>query len=117
MVDEMIAPTCTESGKTEGRHCSVCNEVIVAQNEIEAIGHDWADATTETPKTCKTCGATEGTAVPETTTTESENVPADTDASKKKGCSSTVSLSVGLLAVILLSAIAVGKRVRKGEDE
>lgn len=117
VVDEMIAPTCTESGKTEGRHCSVCNEVIVAQNEIEAIGHDWADATTETPKTCKTCGATEGTAVPETTTTESENVPADTDASKKKGCSSTASLSVGLLAVILLSAVVVGKRVRKGEDE
>lgn len=120
VADEAVAPTCTESGKTEGKHCSVCHEVIVAQNEIEARGHDWVDATAEAPKTCKTCGATEGTAVPEITTTEpadATDAESNTDSADNKGCSSTVSLSVGLLAVILLSAVAVGKRVRKGEDE
>ncbi|MBQ5809743.1 MAG: hypothetical protein IIW21_08310, partial [Clostridia bacterium] len=39
VVDEAIAPTCTDAGKTEGKHCSVCNTVIVAQAEVAAIGH------------------------------------------------------------------------------
>ena len=36
------AATCTETGLTEGKHCSVCNTVLVAQTEIPALGHDWA---------------------------------------------------------------------------
>ena len=60
VVDAAVAATCTAAGKTEGKHCSVCNEVLVAQTEVKATGHDFADATTEAPKTCKTCGATEG---------------------------------------------------------
>lgn len=31
--------TCTESGLTEGKKCSVCGEVLVAQEVIEALGH------------------------------------------------------------------------------
>lgn len=60
VIDNAVAPTCTETGLTEGKHCSVCNEVLVAQEEIPAVGHDWQDATTNAPKTCKNCGATEG---------------------------------------------------------
>ena len=38
--DEAKAPTCTEIGLTAGKHCSVCNEVIVAQEEsVKAKGH------------------------------------------------------------------------------
>ena len=39
VVDEAKAATCTETGLTEGKHCSVCNEVLVAQEAVPALGH------------------------------------------------------------------------------
>ena len=57
---EAVAPTCTESGLTEGKKCTVCGTVTVAQTTVPATDHDWEEATTEAPKTCKTCGATTG---------------------------------------------------------
>ena len=41
VVDPAVGATCTEPGKTEGKHCSVCNEVLVAQKVVSAKGHDW----------------------------------------------------------------------------
>ena len=53
-----VEPTCTETGLTEGKKCSVCGEILVAQEEIPALGHDWhgtgcsrCDATRENPFT------------------------------------------------------------------
>ena len=40
IIDEAVAPTCTETGLTEGKHCSACGEVFVAQKTIPAKGHD-----------------------------------------------------------------------------
>ena len=60
VVDAAVKATCTTDGKTEGSHCAVCNAVIVVQTKIAATGHDWKAATYTTPKTCKTCGSTEG---------------------------------------------------------
>ena len=37
VVDKAVAATCTTAGKTEGSHCSVCNEVITAQTVVPAI--------------------------------------------------------------------------------
>ncbi len=39
VIDAGKAPTCTEPGLTEGSHCSLCGEVIVAQTVIEATAH------------------------------------------------------------------------------
>ncbi|MBQ9978504.1 MAG: discoidin domain-containing protein [Clostridia bacterium] len=33
------APTCTSSGSTDGKKCSVCGEVLVAQTTIDPLGH------------------------------------------------------------------------------
>jgi hypothetical protein len=39
VIDAAVAATCTAAGKTEGKHCSACNEVLTAQEEIPAKGH------------------------------------------------------------------------------
>jgi len=59
--------TCTEAGVQE-RKCSECGETETST--INALGHDWNEATCSTPKTCKTCSATEGTANAHTYTVE-----------------------------------------------
>ena len=41
VTDNAVAATCTQKGKTEGKHCSRCNAVIVAQTEIGALGHEY----------------------------------------------------------------------------
>ena len=62
-IDARIEPTCEQAGKTEGKHCNICNKVFVAQENIPALGHDYEETiikpteTTEgyTLHTCKRC--------------------------------------------------------------
>ncbi len=59
VVDPAVAPTCTENGKTEGKHCSMCNTVLVAQETVQAKGHtEVIDAAVAA--TCTETGLTEG---------------------------------------------------------
>ncbi len=42
VTDPALAPTCTATGLTEGKHCSVCEEILLAQTVVDALGHDYA---------------------------------------------------------------------------
>ncbi len=57
--DAAVEPTCTEPGKTAGKHCSVCNEVLVAQQEVPAKGHTEVEDAAVEP-TCTESGKTAG---------------------------------------------------------
>jgi len=69
VIDAAVAATCTEPGKTEGKHCSVCNAEIKKGEVIPALGHSWGEWTVTTPasctatgeetRTCDRCAATE----------------------------------------------------------
>lgn len=39
VVDQAVDSTCTNTGKTEGKHCQRCGEVLVAQTTVDALGH------------------------------------------------------------------------------
>jgi len=55
VVDEMVAPTCTTTGLTDGTHCSKCGKILQAQNEIPALGHTGGTATCIEQATCERC--------------------------------------------------------------
>ena len=57
----VIKPTCTEQGYTQ----HYCNNTIrhnYRDNYTDALGHTWAEATCDKPRTCSVCGYTEGSA-------------------------------------------------------
>lgn len=65
VVDKMIDSTCSETGLTEGSHCGVCNEVLVAQEIIakkphtesilEAVDPDCVNTGLTAGKQCSVC--------------------------------------------------------------
>ncbi len=59
VIDRAVAPTCTATGLTEGKHCSVCNEVLVAQTVVDALGHTEVIDAAVAP-TCTATGLMEG---------------------------------------------------------
>ena len=54
VIDEAVAPTCTKTGLTEGKHCSVCTEIFIEQNIVGALGLGHA-YDSEIDAICNTC--------------------------------------------------------------
>lgn len=74
VIDEGIEATCTKSGRSGGKHCSVCNKILEEQQVIPALGHDTishdgkaatcTEAGYEAYEACSRCDYTTYTAIP-----------------------------------------------------
>ena len=79
VIDEAVAPTCTATGLTEGKHCSVCGTVLVKQEVVSMIAHNYVGEVTKKPTctqegemtyTCTGCGGSYTEVIPLTAHTE-----------------------------------------------
>ena len=74
VTDAAVEATCTEAGKTEGKHCSACDKVLVAQEEIPALGHKDENANGKCDR-CETELSSGEASTPETLNEGEENSP------------------------------------------
>ena len=63
VIDSAVPATCTETGLTEGKHCSVCNTVLVKQDVVDALGHSFTDWTVTVQPTYTTEGTQQRTCI------------------------------------------------------
>lgn len=52
VIDAAVAPTCTQTGLTEGKHCSVCKTVLTPQTTLEKLPHSWGEGVETQAPTC-----------------------------------------------------------------
>ena len=95
VVDAAVPATCTATGLTAGKHCAVCNTVLVAQTTVPANGHTEVVDAAVAP-TCTATGLTAGKhcAVCNTVIVEQTTIPANghtevVDAAVEPTCTKT----------------------------
>lgn len=87
VVDEAVAETCTEAGKTQGSHCEVCGVVLTEQKEIPAKGHSWKNSVCEN---CGTACTHEGTTITYSSSSATCTKPGWTSGSYCTACKTTL---------------------------
>ncbi len=120
-----VEPKCEKEGSTEGKKCSVCGEILVAAQPIEALEHvpgEWTvfeaaamGRSGEERQKCTLCNETlekrEIPALDAAGNSGSANETTSTDAEEKKGCGSVVGGSaVALVAILGFGVTAVSKK-------
>ena len=84
-----VKATCEYPGLSNYKYCLVCGNITSGtKTETPATGHTWTPATCQAPKTCSSCGLTEGSAVTHkyTTYTLSSNAMCGTNAQETASC-------------------------------
>ncbi len=74
VIDQAVAATCTKTGLTQGKHCSVCGTVLTAQRTVPLTPHKWNNGTITKEATlkeagqktysCQLCGTTRTETIP-----------------------------------------------------
>lgn len=59
VIDAAVPATCTQTGRTEGKHCALCEKVLQKQEVIPATGHTEEVIAAVAPS-CSVDGASEG---------------------------------------------------------
>ena len=96
VTDAAKAPTCTETGLTEGAHCSRCDTATTAQQTVAATGHKYDN---DSDASCNVCGAER--VVNSNANTNENNASNNGEAPEKQG------LSGGAIAGIVIGAVVV----------
>jgi hypothetical protein len=55
-----VAPTCINTGLTEGKYCSRCDDMTVTQTVVPVLGHDIITTGEAVAPTCTETGLTKG---------------------------------------------------------
>ncbi len=121
VTDAAVAPTCTETGLTEGSHCEKCGEVLVAQETIPALGHTWGEwevitaptcsAAGEQKHTCSVCGETESETIPALSHTyDADGVCTICGHNPKSGDTISVVIAAAVISVLSIVALPVLKK-------
>lgn len=73
VIDPAVPPTCHISGLTEGQHCSTCGQILVLQNVVPCLGHQYVN------NICTVCGVDDHTAYLEFKLTDDDTYMAIVD--------------------------------------
>ena len=76
VIDKGEPATCIKPGITDGKHCSVCNTVLVKQEIIPATGHTPSDWIIDSQATYETAGSKHKECTVCHVTLETESIPA-----------------------------------------
>lgn len=76
VIDKAVSPTCTETGLTEGKHCSSCNTTLVSQKVVDETGHTNGAWITDTEATCTEKGSKHQVCLVCSTTIKTEEISA-----------------------------------------
>ncbi len=52
-----VEPTCQSEGSTEGKKCSICNEVLIAPQSIDKLEHNYGDWIVDEEANCTNAGS------------------------------------------------------------
>ena len=122
-VSAAVAATCTTDGKIEGKSCSKCGEVFVAQETVSATGHtfgEWqvvkeatGEADGEKARECSVCGEKETEIIPAIGVTDEPDeteTPDDTEKPDEPSVSEDpkdVELNTGVMIGVLSAVVVI----------
>lgn len=104
------APTCTETGLSEGSQCSVCHTVLVVQETLPATGHSYSNGV------CTVCGAKDPDAEkPTPTPTPSPAPTSQPEGPAQTGDSANLPVLFTTMTISALCLLLLMDRVRRAK--